>query len=267
MKKSGLRGRGGAGFPSGLKWSFMPKVGAGRVCGAPSAAAECRRLRARRPLVVLHARGKRGQASWRWLAAAACGCRARQPEAGRERGGAPRLCLAGTAKPLAVSPPAPPLLLCLSICRPATGAPSCLSSRHANPLSPPEHAAPLLRNSPQASDGRPSYLVVNGDESEPGTCKDREIMRHEPHKLVEGCLIAGGWGLQWNTLQPMLGWMGWVPSRPSWWRAASSRVGWMGAVLGWVAGVQPGRQAGGQSGAACGPKPPDPRPAACARGI
>jgi NADH:ubiquinone oxidoreductase subunit F (NADH-binding) len=41
------------------------------------------------------------------------------------------------------------------------------------------------------SDGRPSYLVVNADESEPGTCKDREIMRHEPHKLVEGCLIAG----------------------------------------------------------------------------
>jgi hypothetical protein len=41
------------------------------------------------------------------------------------------------------------------------------------------------------SDGRPNYLVVNGDESEPGTCKDREIMRHEPHKLVEGCLIAG----------------------------------------------------------------------------
>ncbi|CAI5465244.1 unnamed protein product [Closterium sp. Yama58-4] len=68
MKKSGLRGRGGAGFPSGLKWSFMPK---------------------------------------------------------------------------------------------------------ANP------------------DGRPSYLVVNADESEPGTCKDREIMRHDPHKLIEGCLIAG----------------------------------------------------------------------------
>jgi NADH dehydrogenase (ubiquinone) flavoprotein 1 len=44
----------------------------------------------------------------------------------------------------------------------------------------------------QVSDGRPNYLVVNGDESEPGTCKDREIMRHEPHKLVEGCLIAGG---------------------------------------------------------------------------
>ena len=41
------------------------------------------------------------------------------------------------------------------------------------------------------SDGRPSYLVVNADESEPGTCKDREIMRHDPHKLIEGCLIAG----------------------------------------------------------------------------
>ncbi len=43
----------------------------------------------------------------------------------------------------------------------------------------------------QVSDGRPSYLVVNADESEPGTCKDKEILRHDPHKLVEGCLIAG----------------------------------------------------------------------------
>ncbi|MEO1719945.1 MAG: NADH-quinone oxidoreductase subunit NuoF, partial [Pseudomonadota bacterium] len=39
-------------------------------------------------------------------------------------------------------------------------------------------------------DPRPSYLVVNADESEPGSCKDREIMRHDPHLLVEGCLIA-----------------------------------------------------------------------------
>lgn len=38
---------------------------------------------------------------------------------------------------------------------------------------------------------RPAYLVVNGDESEPGTCKDREIMRHDPHKLIEGCLVVG----------------------------------------------------------------------------
>ena len=39
-------------------------------------------------------------------------------------------------------------------------------------------------------DGRPSYLVINGDESEPGTCKDRDIIRHEPHKLIEGALLA-----------------------------------------------------------------------------
>ena len=32
--------------------------------------------------------------------------------------------------------------------------------------------------------------MVNADESEPGTCKDREIMRHDPHLLIEGCLIA-----------------------------------------------------------------------------
>jgi NADH-quinone oxidoreductase subunit F len=44
---------------------------------------------------------------------------------------------------------------------------------------------------PKKSEGRPHYLVVNADESEPGTCKDREIMRHDPHLLVEGCLIAG----------------------------------------------------------------------------
>jgi NADH-quinone oxidoreductase subunit F len=44
---------------------------------------------------------------------------------------------------------------------------------------------------PKQSDGRPHYLVVNADESEPGTCKDREILRHDPHLLVEGCLVAG----------------------------------------------------------------------------
>lgn len=41
------------------------------------------------------------------------------------------------------------------------------------------------------NDKKPRYLVVNADEGEPGTCKDREIMRKDPHKLVEGCLIAG----------------------------------------------------------------------------
>lgn len=43
---------------------------------------------------------------------------------------------------------------------------------------------------PKESDGRPSYLVINADESEPGTCKDREIIRHDPHALIEGALIA-----------------------------------------------------------------------------
>src|SRR5665213_2474175 len=43
---------------------------------------------------------------------------------------------------------------------------------------------------PKVNDGRPHYLVINADESEPGTCKDREIMRHDPHHLVEGALLA-----------------------------------------------------------------------------
>ena len=44
---------------------------------------------------------------------------------------------------------------------------------------------------PKEVGARPHYLVVNADESEPGTCKDRDIIRHEPHKLLEGCVIAG----------------------------------------------------------------------------
>ena len=40
------------------------------------------------------------------------------------------------------------------------------------------------------NDPRPSYLVVNADESEPGSCKDREIIRHDPHLLIEGILLA-----------------------------------------------------------------------------
>ena len=38
--------------------------------------------------------------------------------------------------------------------------------------------------------GKPNFLVINADESEPGSCKDREIIRHDPHKLIEGSLIA-----------------------------------------------------------------------------
>ena len=43
---------------------------------------------------------------------------------------------------------------------------------------------------PKEVKDRPHYLVVNADESEPGTAKDREIMRHDPQLLIEGCLIA-----------------------------------------------------------------------------
>ena len=44
---------------------------------------------------------------------------------------------------------------------------------------------------PKEVGSRPHYLVINADESEPGTCKDRDILRFEPQKLIEGCLIAG----------------------------------------------------------------------------
>ena len=48
----------------------------------------------------------------------------------------------------------------------------------------------------------PRYLVVNADEGEPGTCKDREIMRKDPHKLLEGCLVAGrAMNVSWEILQ------------------------------------------------------------------
>ncbi len=46
---------------------------------------------------------------------------------------------------------------------------------------------------------RPHYLVVNADESEPGTCKDRDIMRYDPHRLLEGCLI-GAFAMQAHTV-------------------------------------------------------------------
>ena len=43
---------------------------------------------------------------------------------------------------------------------------------------------------PKQESERPHYLVVNADESEPGACKDREILRNDPHLLIKGCLIA-----------------------------------------------------------------------------
>jgi len=44
---------------------------------------------------------------------------------------------------------------------------------------------------PKEVKDKPHYLVVNADESEPGTCKDREIIRHDHHKLIEGGLVGG----------------------------------------------------------------------------
>ena len=44
---------------------------------------------------------------------------------------------------------------------------------------------------PKEATSRPHYLIINADESEPGTCKDREILRYDPHKLIESALLAG----------------------------------------------------------------------------
>ena len=49
----------------------------------------------------------------------------------------------------------------------------------------------LMSFAPKEVGSRPHYLVINADESEPGTCKDRDILRFEPQKLIEGSLIAG----------------------------------------------------------------------------
>ena len=49
---------------------------------------------------------------------------------------------------------------------------------------------------PKKISSRPHYLVINADESEPGTCKDRDILRFEPQKLIEGYLL-----LQSNIFQ------------------------------------------------------------------
>ena len=53
---------------------------------------------------------------------------------------------------------------------------------------------------PKKIGSRPHYLVINADESEPGTCKDRDIMRFEPQKLIEGCLIAATRSMHTNVI-------------------------------------------------------------------
>ena len=47
-----------------------------------------------------------------------------------------------------------------------------------------------LSFAPKEIGSRPHYLVINADESEPGSCKDRDILRFEPQKLIEGCLVT-----------------------------------------------------------------------------
>eukprot|EP00966_Prymnesium_polylepis_P075520 1751464-Prymnesium_polylepis.1 len=160
MKGSGLRGRGGAGFPSGLKWSFMPKNNKDTCAAAPTPllplAPCCRQHRTgfggHRSSVVLSAvtwclashegRGAEGRASSSWV------------------------------------PTAP-------VCTASGWTVRAWVARgfHARRRK--------SRRTPPLPCYRPQYLVVNADESEPGTCKDREIMRHDPHKLIEGCLVAG----------------------------------------------------------------------------
>lgn len=45
--------------------------------------------------------------------------------------------------------------------------------------------------------GKPTYVICNSDESEPGTCKDRLLMENDPHQLIEGMMIAG-WTIKSN---------------------------------------------------------------------
>src|ERR671919_1627752 len=47
--------------------------------------------------------------------------------------------------------------------------------------------------------GKPTYLVINADESEPGAFKDRDVMRFTPHRLIEGCLITAH-GIESNSV-------------------------------------------------------------------
>jgi hypothetical protein len=128
IKKSGLRGRGGAGFPSGLKYSFMPK---------------------------------------------------NKPDGRSRPDPAPRC----------------PFLSFLS---------RALLPRALSPVSRRVIMQRQLFGGADCVRARPSYLVVNADESEPCTCKDREILRNEPHKLIDGCLIVGSAMLAKVLLLPVL---------------------------------------------------------------
>jgi NADH:ubiquinone oxidoreductase subunit F (NADH-binding) len=138
VKESGLRGRGGAGYPTGMKWGFMPKASL-RLPAVPPPTF-CRMFLSPEHTALVATVALRFK------------CGNTLPWWRNTRG--------------------------------------VLAGRH--PTGTQSHVC--TPNCPvvwQASDGRPSFLVVNADESEPATCKDREILRHDPHKLVEGALLAG----------------------------------------------------------------------------
>ena len=92
---------------------------------------------------------------------------------------------------------------------------------------------------------RPHYLVVNADEGEPGTCKDREILRNEPHKLIEGALLK----------MDRVGHAGLLRMVPRQTERSATDVGtqnplgnlWQNQVMGLLAGLLPA------AGVNCGP--------------
>ena len=211
MKKSGLRGRGGAGFPTGLKWSFMPKQSDGRPSylvvnadeGEPGTCKDRDMMRHDPHKLVegcliagfainavaayIYIRGEFYREAENLQTAIdeayaagligknACGS-GYDFDVFVHRGAGAYICGEETA------------LI-------DKGRDWIINEMKASGLRGRGGAGfPTgLKWSfmPKETDGRPHYLVVNADESEPGTCKDREILRHDPHTLVEGCLIAG----------------------------------------------------------------------------
>lgn len=151
IKISGLRGRGGAGFPSGLKWSFMPKVSDGRWVS-----------------IVL------------WLALSS----------GHARLNNTCSLLVALIQRFTTVIPCADILFHHS--------PSAFQWLWIEVLTSVATLSvhvllPVFQRLQTFANlwFRPNYVVINADEGEPGTCKDREIIRCDPHKLVEGTLIAG----------------------------------------------------------------------------